>query len=79
MIVKLGKSGERCVCNVGTECPLGKLGMEERCSKQELEAAGHFVTCEDFDGTYPGPPEGKVLKMFTKKDGQKAAEGDSNP
>lgn len=29
-----------CQCDCGSACPLGRMGMEERCTKEELEAAG---------------------------------------
>lgn len=38
--IKIGKDG-RCQCSCGDICPLGKTGMEYRCSKYELEAAGY--------------------------------------
>ncbi len=28
-----------CMCDCGTTCPLGKVGMEERCTLRELKAA----------------------------------------
>lgn len=30
----------RCKCNCGTKCPLGRTGMEYRCTAEELTAAG---------------------------------------
>lgn len=29
-----------CQCDCSSACPLGRMGMEERCTKEELEAAG---------------------------------------
>lgn len=38
-VVYIGNDG-RCQCDCGTKCPLGRAGMETRCTKEELEAAG---------------------------------------
>lgn len=38
--VKLTDGVYRCCCNVGQPCPLGRMGMEERCTEAELNRAG---------------------------------------
>lgn len=38
-IVEVGKGG-LCKCDCGMVCPLGKTGMEVRCSERELQKAG---------------------------------------
>lgn len=35
--------GGRCLCTCGTMCPLGRMGMAIRCTKEELEKAGVLV------------------------------------
>ena len=37
--IKIGSDG-RCTCHCGMRCPLGKIGSQYRCSKEELVAAG---------------------------------------
>jgi len=37
--VEIGKDG-RCTCHAGSVCPLGKAGMQFRCTREELEGAG---------------------------------------
>ncbi len=37
--VEIGKDG-RCMCGQGDKCPLGRGGMQLKCTKAELEAAG---------------------------------------
>ncbi len=45
----------RCLCDVGTPCPLGKIASAQRCTKEELEAAS--IETIDADAT----PEKKSL------------------
>lgn len=33
----------RCTCRCGDPCPLGRLGMDYRCTREELEACGAAV------------------------------------
>jgi hypothetical protein len=42
-VVRL-RADDKCACNCGDTCPLGRVGSALRCSKQELEAAGYGVT-----------------------------------
>lgn len=37
--IKIGKDG-RCQCHCGMTCPLGRSGMELRCTRDELQSAG---------------------------------------
>lgn len=38
-VVRIGTDG-RCLCKQSDKCPLGRSGMQLRCTKEELEAAG---------------------------------------
>lgn len=37
--IEIGKDG-RCMCRQGEVCPLGRVGMQERCTKADLIAGG---------------------------------------
>lgn len=38
-MIEIGIDG-MCKCDCGTECPLGKMGMEVKCKQTELDTAG---------------------------------------
>jgi hypothetical protein len=42
ILVNVGPDG-LCECSCGDPCPLGKSGMETRCTRAELEKAGNVV------------------------------------
>lgn len=44
--VKIGKDG-LCKCDCGTTCPLGRMGMEMRCTATELEIRGIEIEREE--------------------------------
>lgn len=54
--VGLGSDG-RCLCDCATRCPLGRTGSTERCTKQELTAAG--VNTVEIAADEPTPPPEK--------------------
>jgi len=43
---------DRCQCDQGTKCPLGRIGMAERCTKTELRAAGFQTVPADYHSDY---------------------------
>ena len=37
--IEIAKDG-RCTCHCGMTCPLGRQGMQIRCTREELESQG---------------------------------------
>jgi len=33
----------RCTCNCATKCIVGKTGMAQRCTKEQIENEGHYT------------------------------------
>lgn len=52
IVIPLGKDG-RCTCDCGTPCPLGRMGMEYRCTQVEIERAGYYCVPENHGEVLP--------------------------